>query len=361
MRARSWRIRWLVVTIVGMAPTTGFSVASADTPPSIWDIARDPAERARWELHERVPAFRCNSQEAEDEDKRRETELRCLDLLEKLEEADAAHSPDARLRVDLGAVEYELADITGRAELYTKAAAILSAAVDAAPDAPSTTEALGRLVYAYAKLGRSREELAAWRRYIPKLVDPHSRVVDMMNMGEAEMRMGEIDDALATFHEVLRQCADLPNTSFTYVLTLWDVAVALDRSGDPRGALKTASEAAHEAVLAPDGQMWSGRDLIKRSRDVFFVPEWEREWYIALGAASLGQEATDAATAWKAWSEAERAWDAYVTRSESSGERDRWLAIARLRRDHARAERVVAEKKVPKRAAKTLPRPGIEE
>ena len=118
MRAGPWRVRWLIVTIVGMAPITGFSVARADTPPSIWDMARDPAERARWELHERVPAFRCSSQEAEDEDKRRETELRCLDLLEKLEEADAAHSPDVRLRVDLGAVEYELADITGLVAIY---------------------------------------------------------------------------------------------------------------------------------------------------------------------------------------------------------------------------------------------------
>jgi tetratricopeptide (TPR) repeat protein len=343
--------RRALAVLIALAAVSLPPVAHADTPPTVWDIAKDPAERDRWELHERVPAFRCNSGDAMDPERRRQTELRCLDLLDKLEAVDAAHSPDVRLRVDLGVTEYELAEVTGRTELYGKAADVLKAAVDAAPDSPSTTVALDRLVYAYAKLDRPRDELAAWRRYIPLLVDPELRAVDTMNMGEAQMRMGQIDDALGTFREVLRQCGELPNANLTYVLTLWDLAVALDRSGDPRSAVSTAARAVQETVFRPDGRSWTWIELmVERNDTVFFVPAWERQWYVALGWASIAQQATDtrdATNAAKAWALAEHAWDVYVTKSEASGQPDRWVALARLRRDRARREKTAAEKHAP--------------
>ena len=59
----------------------------------------------------------------------------------------------------------------------------------------AVTRALEEIVYAYAKLGQSREELAAWHQYIPRLLDPRTRTVASMNMGEAEMRLGLVEDA----------------------------------------------------------------------------------------------------------------------------------------------------------------------
>ena len=125
-------------------------------------------------------------------------------------------------------------------------------AVDAAGAESWASEAFADLALAYAKLNRPREELATWRRYIPRIVDDRARVGAMMNMGEAEMRLGHVDDALGTFREVLRLCGDLPNSGnvgSTYVLTLWDVAVALDRSGDPGEAIDNAAKASRMMVI----------------------------------------------------------------------------------------------------------------
>ena len=269
-----------------------------------------------------------------------------------LEAAGAAESPDARLRIDLGTVLYELAELRGRSDLYERAVGVLTSAVDLAPGAPGATRALEELVYAYARLGRSREELAAWHRYIPRLLDPRTRTVAQMNMGEAEMRLGRLGDALATFREVLRACGELPNTSSTYVLGLWDLAVALDRSGDARGGLETAARAARETAIDSQGMPTTGRGLLTRDPAVFFVPAWERQWYLALGSSALAREATDPHEAWQYWAEAAHEWDEYVTRAEASREPDRWLPIARARRDRARAERDAAEKRqarVPRR------------
>src|SRR6185437_554464 len=142
----------------------------------------------------------------------------------------------------------------------------------------------------------------------------------MMNMGEAQMRLGHVDEALATFREVVRLCGELPNTpsvGSTYVLALWDVAVALDRSGDPRGALETAAKASHVDL---GGQ--TGAYLISRDPKVFFVPDWERLWYLALGAAAEAREAPDARDALTLWAAAERLLAQYVDRATAAGGKD---------------------------------------
>jgi hypothetical protein len=180
-------------------------------------------------------------------------------------------------------------------------------------------------------------------------------------MGEAEMRLGAVDDALGTFREVLRICGDLPNSlgaMSTYVLTLWDLAVALDRSGDPRGALDAAAKASQLTI----GEK-TGAYLIAEDPDVFFVPEWERAWYLALGAAAEARGAEDPRDAAVLWGAAERLWGHYVELSAAAASQaavtpqaphasgaaraqsEPWLAIARVRRDHAHAERVAAEKR----------------
>jgi tetratricopeptide (TPR) repeat protein len=271
-----------------------------------------------------------------------------------LEDADAAHSPDVRLRFDLGMVYSALGTLQRRKDLQQKVIEVLAPAL-ADPDVlgqPAATGALEALVYAYAKLDRPHEELDTWRKYIPRLIDDRVRATATMNMGEAEMRLGHIDDALGTFREVVRLCGELPNTpgvGSTYVLALWDVAVALDRSGDPRGALETAAKAAHVDLGGRTGAY-----LIAKDPDVFFVPDWERLWYLALGAASEAREAEDARDAASLWAAAERSWGQYVGRAVSSGARDPWIAIARVRLDHARTQRLGAEQ----RAAKLPPRPA---
>jgi tetratricopeptide (TPR) repeat protein len=352
----------LFASVPGVVPLVAFAafaavaqstgVARAETPPTAWDVARDPAARDRWDLHVRVQ--RLLHPPAGEGGLRFDDELRIEAACAMLEDGDAARSPDVRLRFDLGIVYSELASRQRRTDLQQKVIDVLAPAIDAAPagtDDGAITGALEALVYAYAKLDRPHEELETWQRYIPRLVDDRVRATAMMNMGEAQMRLGRVDDALATFREVLRLCGELPNTpsvGSTYVLALWDVAVALDRSGDPRGALETAAKASHVDLGGRTGAY-----LIAKDPDVFFVPEWERLWYLALGASAEAREMQDARDAVALWAAAERALGEYVSRAASAGGHDPWIAIARVRLERARAERQGAEK----RAAALPPRP----
>jgi tetratricopeptide (TPR) repeat protein len=336
--------------------------ARADTPPNAWDVARDPAARDRWALHVRVERLLTPGRSEDDPvpDLGVNGDLRLEAARAMLEGADAAKSPDLRLRFDLGRVYYELAERQGgRVDLLRKAIDVLAPAVAAGDDQPGATEAMVALVYAYAKTNQPREELATWRRYIPRLVDDRFRVGAMMNMGEAEMRLGHVDDATATFREVLRLCSELPNTSgvgSTYVLTLFDLAVALDRSGDARTALDTAGKAAHMDVLDSQARATNGALLIAHDPNVFFVPEWEREWYLALIASAAAREATDPRDAARAWTQAERHWERYADNAAAAGRKDAWLGIAKQRRDRTHVERVAAEQRAAKMPKRPQPR-----
>lgn len=363
-------MRASVGALVLLATALGPARAAADTAPSVWDFARDPSERDRWTLHTTVEALMhppASSEDLTSLEEGRAAELSLEQARADLEEADASHSPDVRLRFDLGIVYERLAEVRRDDVLQEKVVALLAPALEASPDDPGAPEALSKLAVALAHLDRPREELATWRRYIPKLADDEMRLLPMMNMGEAEMRLGQLDAALSTFHASLDICQALPNSSSmseTYALILWDIAIALDRQGDPVGALRTAAKARAFSWtitmpgvgLLPGAVTQTGWDAIRDSVDVFFVPEWERDWYLALGEAAVAANASDPRLAAKAWAEAERHWNTYFTRAteqvrdaDTKADRksvtSRWAAIAKLRRDYAHRAGLAAEKR----------------
>jgi tetratricopeptide (TPR) repeat protein len=350
--------------ILSLAAVVPAGHARADTPPSVWDRARDPAEGERWTVHVRVQ--RLLHPPASDEvlppELQRDTELRLEAARTMLEEAGAARSPDVRLRFDLGIVYEELARHYQRDDLYRRVIDILAPAIDAAPDHPGATDALDALISAYSHLDRPREEMAAWRRYIGRLIDDRERVTPMMNMGEAEMRLGRLEDAIATFRSVLQLCGTLSNSSArnsTYALTLWDLAVALDRAGDPRSAVETAARAMQlqwDQPL-PYAQLHTvtGWDIIHDEVNVYFVPPWEREWYYALGYSAAARDEHDVRAAAALWAQAESHWSAYIDHASAGPAESRWLPIARVRRERAHLERTSAEgraSRVPARPSK---------
>ncbi len=344
-------MRRAVALGAGLVAFAASSPGHADTPPNLWELARDPVARARWDLHVRVERLMPPYAEANPD-----AELRLEAARGLLEDAgiDGSRGQDVRLRLDLGTVYERLARSQHRADLHAKAADILAPAIDEAPDGDGATSALSELVYAYVRLGRPREELAAWRRYIAQLVDDRARIVPLINMGEAEMRLGLLDDALATFRQAIRLCEELSGSTpvnSTYALALWDLAVAQDRASDSGTAVKTAARArawTWSEVVTYGQRMTtrtvSGWDVIRDDEDVFFVPEWERDWYLALGYAAEARASADPREAARSWGEAERHWDTYVTRSAATDGHDPWLAIARVRRDRARAAREAAER-----------------
>jgi tetratricopeptide (TPR) repeat protein len=339
------------------------ATARADTPPSSWDAARDPAVRDRWAIHVRVERLMhpAETEEGTPFGAERDEELRLEAARAILEAADVEHGPDPRLRFDLGHVYEQLATDQHRTDLHLRAIQLLEPALTASSDTPGVGEALASLVYAYAKLDRPRDELAAWKRYIPRLLDDRERITPLMNMGEAQMRLHKLDDALATFRQAIELCESLPNSSgvnSTYALSLWDLALALDRSGDREAAVRTAAKARNWTWVEYVGfgpaqalRSVTGWDVIQDQQNVFFVPEWDREWYLALGEVAAATQAGDPREAARSWASAEGHWDAYVTRATKAGARDPWLATARLRRERAHASLVVASA----RAAKIAP------
>jgi hypothetical protein len=76
--------------------------AHADTPPSAWDVARDPPARGRWELHVRVQQLLHGVllDGAAIEGLGPASALPLAAARAELESAGAASSPDVRLRFD---------------------------------------------------------------------------------------------------------------------------------------------------------------------------------------------------------------------------------------------------------------------
>jgi tetratricopeptide (TPR) repeat protein len=364
-----------LATLTGAAVLAPARTARTDTRPSIWDFAEDPPERGRWDLHVQIEQLlhRPETEDVPPSIRRRDQELRLEAARALLEEAGAAGSPDVRLRFDLGNVYEQLASLQKRVDLFQSTVDVLEPALAAAPDHPAATRALGALAEAYAELDRPRDEVDVSRRYIVRIADSRERVQTMMNMGEAEMRLGRLDDALDSFREVLEICGTMRNSVIRndiYALTLWDVAVALDRSGDARAAVDTAAKARRLTWLnwevpGPDGQPSNvtGWDAIRDHENAFFVPDWEREWYLALGEEAAARDEQSLAAAAASWAAAEQHWAMYVTRAagvaapaqgaaEVTARDHTWLAIARVRLGQARVQRAGAEE----RARKTAPR-----
>ncbi len=345
----------------------------ADTPPSAWDVARDPAAADRWALHVRVQ--RMIFPVGEEGSSAMDDELRLQVARNMLEEVDAAHGSDLRLRVDLGLVYVKIADSDQRLDLYEKAIDLLAPVVEKAPDQEDMREVLHELSSAYMHLDRPRDEIATWRRLLARSLEDRFRILPLMNMGEAQMRMGRLAEARDTFDEAIRLGQAVLNSStanLALALLEWDMAVLLDRSGDPARALDTAKKAEEWswAQVVGAGPLQTARtlngwDAIRDSKTVFFVPEWERDWYLALGYGAAARAAADPRDAAKLWAEAEAHWTTYIdgastptTRPghghESHESDPRWLAIARVRRERARAERLDRER----RAARLPPRPA---
>jgi tetratricopeptide (TPR) repeat protein len=331
--------RRLLLLVAAAIGTIGLAIAPpavADTPPSVWDLAKDPAARDRWEVHGRVTQilFRARGQ--------RPGPMREL-LVEQartvLDAAGAEHSPDVRLRFDLGTT-YELLS------RHQRAIDVLQPAVDAAPDDPGTSDALLELAYAYAKIDQPKGEREAYKRYLSRATTDGVRATATLNLAEAEMRMGNLSDAIAGYREAIDVSTRISGQggSLSVVLGYWGLAVALDRAGDPASAAKETKLANQ---LDP-GQARIGDTL---SGDVFFEPRHERYWYTALGAQEEARAATDPRVALRLWRAAVDRWGGYVDGAERYDPQDRWLPLAKAHLAAAKKQLAAAGKRVG-----TLPR-----
>jgi tetratricopeptide (TPR) repeat protein len=315
-----------IVGVVLAALLTGGASTSAlaDTPPSRWDRARDPAVGAAWDLHARVCEFTAPIA--------KEVlglhELRLQQARSELEAADAGASADVRLRFDLGHVYEEL-------KHSQQAIDVLQPALAMAPDHPAAAEAWIDLGFAYAHLDKSREERDAYDAYLARTPDGPGRATALLDRAEAEMRLGHLDDAVLGYRDTIDVCdtSSVLNDLFDVgVLARWGLAVALDRAGDATGG---AREALLATQLDPKAEILNGPDT-------FFVPEYERDWYMGLGRIEHAKQESEPRKAAVLWGVVEKTWADYVTNADP---KDRWLSLAKAHLATAQKRRAAVEKR----------------
>ena len=300
-------------------------VARADTRPNRWDFVLNPSLEASWRLHVyvRKPPRRSRGQRP------RQSRRKARVLLE---DAGAATSPDMRLRFNLGAACARLRD--ERCVIMT-----LEPALAAAPNDPAAGEAYDELAHSYAVLDDSVSELRICERYLPRVTEDRVRAILLLNCAEAAMHHGELSHAIGEYKEAIDVASAIPNVfaleDQTQALAMWGLAVALDRARDPRGA----EIEAHLAL-----RLDNGMQLISHGSNVFFSPERERYWYVALGFADYARNAEGAESRAALWARAEGCWREYVADVALRGKGDRWADLARARLASAHAARIAAER-----------------
>ncbi len=296
-------------------------IVRADTPPSVWERAKDVDAAEAYDLHRAAQQrlIRTDLTEVDFGERGR--------VLAMLERAGAERSRHAFLRFDLAEVYLLLKN-------YPRAAQIYKAAIAEFPNHPAVDEGWSRLADACGHTGDHACERTAWIEVLRRETEDIHRVTPTMNLAETLMHLGDLKEAIDGYREALRLGARVPSGEKVPLAT-WGLAVALDRSGD-------RLEAEKQARFAVQLERSLGINDLLRSKYVFFVPEYEVYWYYGLGAAARAAEATSPREAVAFWRQAEAAFTEYVKGGERKN--DRWLPIAKARLARIRAERERAEK-----------------
>lgn len=323
-----------VALSVGLVAIT--TTARADTPPSVWDRARDPAAAEAHLLHEAVQQrlVRSGSEEFD--------QVTLQSALAMLLHAGAEKSKYAPLRFDLGFVLESLQDHARAAEVYKGAIAEF-------PDHPSVERAWLRLAFACGHLGDHVCERDSYTNVLRLETEDIIRATPTLNLAETQMHLGDLKDAIEGYREALRIAGRVP-AGETAPLATWGLAVALDRAGD-------RIEAEKQAKFAIEIERSMGAQGLLRSKNVFFVPAYELHWYEGLGEIAKARAAPTSRDAVLLWARAEHSFQQYVDAAQKKN--DRWLPIAKARLAQATQERQRAEKRAPKEV-QPVPSSGVD-
>jgi tetratricopeptide (TPR) repeat protein len=244
--------------------------AFADPAPSCWERALDEHARSDAQLHRDVSvqlerAARARGPRA-DEVARTRAEAELKRTQTRLEARLDGSTTSSMLAFDLAAVYHELRE-------HVQCASLLERELAKQPDAAWSERGWYMLSLSYAMQNLSGAERRTHARAMSHIVDAQTRQSMLSNWAEAELRDGDLVDAIARFRAAIDIAQRLQPGGASAVLARYGLAVALDRSGDESGALR-------EATLA----VAADTDLATLLNDpsVFFVPEYERFWYLSI-------------------------------------------------------------------------------
>jgi tetratricopeptide (TPR) repeat protein len=350
------------VRLVGaLAGVLVAGAAHADTPPTIWDLGKNSnafaQRRAHVAIEQQMERYDVFQQVSRPEGAREMESAReaVRELLEPfVSSAPGALPMDTWLRFDLGWLH-------GRSKRWPLAIPILEGVVKELGPHPFTQEVWERLADAYVHAERTDDEIHAYDEVLARATSDSERLTPMLNQGEALMRAGDAEAALPQFREVLRLSGMVLNANEVGLLAQWDLALALDRSGDPTAGLKAALDAVRQdrrcvALMGFRKVYLPGPDpdvaiylvppglfpISEENTQVYFVPDYEREWYLALGYQALALDAgkqQDRATNLR---DAETYMMSYVSHATLHGS-DKWLELGKKRLDTIRRRRAEAQ------------------
>lgn len=273
--------------------------------PPLWDVAREP--RLATDIRALRDAESAFLQARLEGGPR--ADLLVREAVLALERVDASSSPDPRVRFFYG----RLLSRTGQ---DARAVDVLRDAIAFAPRHPSVAEAMFARAVSLARLGRTGEEVAMYEAWLALEPSAEHRSIGLSNQAEGYMLVGRMEEAVYTYGRAIQLVHD-------NALAHWGLAVALDRFGDHPGAIREATTA---LTYDPGAKELNGPN-------VFFVPEYDRFWYRALGAMARASSTDDPQLSALWWDRATLLWQQFL---DAAAVDNRWLPIARLR--HAYCE-----------------------
>ncbi|HEY1958511.1 MAG TPA: tetratricopeptide repeat protein [Polyangiaceae bacterium] len=347
-----------VAAVVTIACAT---IARADTPPTVWDLGKNPNAFAERRQHLRI-----------------ENDIDTADELSG-DPQIAGHiwaeraKDDARLASETWNgprdrwLRFDQAWIAMKRDDYRGAVSILEPLAKEFDGELFSIEVWQKLAESYVRLERTQDEIRAYDEVLARAMGDGDKLTPLLNQGEAYMRMGDADLAVDRFRELLELGARVSSPEI-FMLAQWDLAIALDRSGDLRNGRAAALAAVRmdgrcvgvnkELNVVVTTHCETDKDILitevpsglfamsKYNTSVYFVPDYEREWYLALGYAALALDAASPAVVAEHWRGAETAMTSYVNGATRHGH-DHWLPLARQRLDEIRKRRAEAEKNAP--------------
>ena len=300
-----------------LACLLGTTAAQAE--PSVWTQAAQPAtKRLADTLDEGDQLLNQDVQLRLQEPASSSRRVPVLNQARQVLEGVADQYPnDPDLRFRLGEVYYELYDVDEDPKRLEQAAEHLSFVAAVTRHVTIEAMALKDLAICYARLGKHGPEIDAYDRALTVEPHPGSRAILLANRAEGHMVQGDILSAVRGYRQSLRETPSI-RVHISGMTTLWGLAVALDRSGDLRGALEQVEQA---RAYDPTDQNLNGPGW-------FYVPDYDDAWYAALGHWSRARLAEDRDVRIAAYRDAVAAWRRYLNAAPLT---DHWLPLASQR------------------------------
>lgn len=289
------------------------ATSGASAEPSLWQIARDPDERARARARQRAEQlFDQAGARRADPEALRDLALGSAALLE----LSGGARRDPWQMVLLGRVLLEAEPRRAR-----EAMQLVEQGLRRLPDSDFKRESWFDLGVGALQSGDNARALRAFTAALALAWDQDDRANVYRNRGKAQMLSGDLQAAVEDFRRAVKLARELKYV----VLSHYGLGVALERSGDYPQGLQEVARAAAIRLPAPPYPSEDALDL-----PWLWTPEYDVHYFRALSAMAAAKDAPALDERLAAYEAALASWERYLPAAEAR--RDRFAANARRHR-----------------------------